>query len=103
MSIYFPLVSKRSCVSECLKRTMLYSLNSGDEDEDENQEEEKVKDTGNVSPAIYGSRAMTYGGGNDLIADQFYLYTVQQKHNQIVLIQVFIDIIASFLLLALPN
>ena len=68
-------------------------LNLGDEDEDETQEEDKVKDVGIISPAVYGSRAMHYGGGNDLIANQFQLYTVQQKHNQIVLIQVFIYIV----------
>lgn len=61
---------------------------SGDDDDDEAPEEEKVKDTGSTCPAIYGSRAMSYGGGNDLIEDQFSLYTAQQKHNQIVLIQV---------------
>ena len=64
-------------------------FNLGDEDEDETQEEDKAKDNGTISPAIYGSRAITFGGGNELIADQFNLYTVQQKHNQIVLIQVF--------------
>ena len=77
-------------------------FNSGDEDEDEAPEEEKVKDDRIISPAIYGSRAANYGGGHDLIADQFNLYTLQQKHNQIVLIQVFIYM-STVLLFPLPK
>ena len=82
---------KIECAEIESRKTILGAANSsvtlGDEDEDETQEEDKVKDAGNNSPAIYGSRAISYGGGNELIDDQFNLYTVQQKHNQIVLIQ----------------
>ena len=60
----------------------------GDDDEEEGNEEKKKRDIGEKSPAILGSRATSFGGGNELMADQFTLYTVQQKHNQILLIQV---------------
>ncbi|CAB3997164.1 cilia- and flagella-associated 43-like [Paramuricea clavata] len=82
---------KIECSEMESRKTILGAANSnvtlGDEDEDEAPEDEKVKDDRIISPAIYGSRAASYGGGNDLIADQFNLYTLQQKHNQIVLIQ----------------
>lgn len=40
------------------------------------------------NPATSGSRGAAYGGGNELLQSQFQLHTVQQKLNQIVLLQV---------------
>ena len=56
------------------------------EDEDAFAEDEEEK-TGD-NPATSGSRGTTYGGGNELFQSQFQLHTVQQKLNQIVLLQV---------------
>lgn len=56
------------------------------EDEDALAEDEGEK-TGD-NPATSGSRGTAYGGGNELFQSQFQLHTVQQKLNQIVLLQV---------------
>jgi len=56
------------------------------EDEDALAEDEEEK-TGD-NPATSGSRGPAYGGGNELFQSQFQLHTVQQKLNQIVLLQV---------------
>ena len=56
------------------------------EDEDALADDEGEK-TGD-NPATSGSRGTAYGGGNELFQSQFQLHTVQQKLNQIVLLQV---------------
>lgn len=56
------------------------------EDEDALAEDEGEKSGDN--PATSGSRGTAYGGGNELFQSQFQLHTVQQKLNQIVLLQV---------------
>jgi len=56
------------------------------EDEDALAEDEGEK-TGD-NPATSGSRGTAYGGENELFQSQFQLHTVQQKLNQIVLLQV---------------
>ncbi len=56
------------------------------EDEDALAEDEGEKSGDN--PATSGSRGTAFGGGNELFQSQFQLHTVQQKLNQIVLLQV---------------
>ena len=56
------------------------------EDEDALAEDE-VEGAGDI-PATSGSRGAAFGGGNELFHSQFYLHTVQQKFNQIVLLKV---------------
>ena len=56
------------------------------EDEDALAEDEGER-TGD-NPATTGSRGSAYGGAQELFQSQFQLHTVQQKLNQIVLLQV---------------
>lgn len=56
------------------------------EDEDILAEDEGERSGDN--PATTGSRGAAYGGGQELFQSQFQLHTVQQKLNQIVLLQV---------------
>lgn len=55
------------------------------EDEDILAEDEGERSGDN--PATTGSRGAAYGGGQELFQSQFQLHTVQQKLNQIVLLQ----------------
>ena len=56
------------------------------------EDEDAIADDGGEksgdNPATSGSRGAAYGGGNELLQSQFQLHTVQQKLNQIVLLQV---------------
>ncbi|XP_015758446.1 PREDICTED: cilia- and flagella-associated protein 43-like [Acropora digitifera] len=55
------------------------------------EDEDAIADDGGEksgdNPATSGSRGAAYGGGNELLQSQFQLHTVQQKLNQIVLLQ----------------
>ena len=71
---------------------LLYSFDSILADPHELEDEDALaEDDGEKSgenPATSGSRGAAYGGGNELFQSQFQLHTVQQKLNQIVLLQV---------------
>ena len=56
------------------------------EDEDNLADDDGHKSGDN--PSTIGSRGAAYDGGNELFHSQFQLHTVQQKLNQIVLLQV---------------
>ncbi|KAM7447734.1 Cilia- and flagella-associated protein 43 [Porites harrisoni] len=55
--------------------------------EDEDALADDDGETSGDNPATSGSRGSAYGGGNELFQSQFQLHTVQQKLNQIVLLQ----------------
>ena len=59
--------------------------------EDEDALADDDGETSGDNPATSGCRGSAYGGGNELFQSQFQLHTVQQKLNQIVLLQVSID------------
>ena len=71
---------------------LLYSFDSILSDLHELEDEDALaEDDGEKSgenPSTSGSRGAAYGGGNELLQSQFQLHTVQQKLNQIVLLQV---------------
>ncbi|PFX29198.1 cilia- and flagella-associated protein 43-like [Stylophora pistillata] len=62
-------------------------VDDGHEFEDEDVLAEDQGDRSGDNPATTGSRGAAYGGGQELFQSQFQLHTVQQKLNQIVLLQ----------------
>ena len=68
-----------------------FSTDERHEFEDEDALADDDGETSGDNPATSGSRGSAYGGGNDLFQSQFQLHTVQQKLNQIVLLQVSMD------------
>ena len=65
-----------------------FSTDERHEFEDEDALADDDGETSGDNPATSGSRGSAYGGGNELFQSQFQLHTVQQKLNQIVLLQV---------------
>ena len=68
-----------------------FSTDERHEFEDEDALADDDGETSGDNPATSGSRGSAYGGGNELFQSQFQLHTVQQKLNQIVLLQVSMD------------